>query len=296
MELLRKGKVKEVYDLDGEKLLFVFTDQISVFDKIIPSLVPKKGESLARTSTYWFSVANKIGIKNHFISLENGNRMYVKKFNIPKSAVTTNDKNYLIPLEFISRYYVAGSFYDRLKRGKDDFRKYGFRKFPEYGEQLPEPVFEATTKFEKTDRLLDVNEALKIGGLTKEELENIFELIRKMDMEISNQVAKRDLIHADGKKEFALDTDRSPYLVDTFGTADEDRWWDKKDYENQKITELSKEMVRQYYRSIGYYDELMNARVKGLNEPDIPPLPESMIHQVSELYVDLYERITGLKW
>jgi Phosphoribosylaminoimidazolesuccinocarboxamide (SAICAR) synthase len=68
MELIRKGKVKEVYDFDQDRLLFIFTNQISVFDKIIPSLIPKKGESLARTSAFWFNRASKLGIKNHFIS------------------------------------------------------------------------------------------------------------------------------------------------------------------------------------------------------------------------------------
>jgi|GEM_PF-6676953 len=83
MELIRKGKVKEVYDFDQDRLLFIFTNQISVFDKIIPSLIPRKGESLARTSAFWFNRASKLGIKNHFISLENGINMFVKNLRFP---------------------------------------------------------------------------------------------------------------------------------------------------------------------------------------------------------------------
>ncbi len=295
MKLLRKGKVKEVYD-NGENLLFVFTNQISVFDKIIPSLVPDKGASLARTSAYWFSLAERMGIKNHFISLEGGNRMIVKKFKIIEGKVSSNERNYLIPLEFVMRYYVAGSLNDRIEKGKIDYRNIGFKNKPRYGEKLPVPVFEMTTKFEKTDRLLDEVEAMEIAGISRHDIENIREMILKMDDKINSEVSKRGLIHADGKKEFALDNERNPVIVDTFGTADEDRFWERDEYENGNIVEKSKESVRQYYRAIGYYDDLMKARSSGITEPPIPALPEKMIEETSSLYRSLYERITGMKW
>ncbi|MGC8656000.1 MAG: phosphoribosylaminoimidazolesuccinocarboxamide synthase [Thermoplasmata archaeon] len=295
MKLLRKGKVKEVYDM-GENLLFIFTDQISVFDKIIPSIIPDKGASLARTSSFWFNIAEKMGLKNHFLSLESGNRMIVRKFNIIEGNVPGAEKNYLIPLEFVMRYYVAGSLNDRIEKGKLDYRDIGFRNRPKYGEKLPEPVFEMTTKFEKTDRLLDEREAMEIGGLSSEDIQDIREMILKMDERMNSEVLKRGLIHADGKKEFAMDSERNPVIVDTFGTADEDRFWEKSEYENGNIIEKSKEFVRQYYRSIGYYDELMKARSSGANEPPIPALPEDMIVKTSSLYRSLYERITGMKW
>ncbi len=295
MKLLRKGKVKEVYD-NGENLLFIFTDQISVFDKIIPSLIPDKGKSLARTSAHWFSIINKMGIENHFISLENGNRMTVRKFRILEGKITKNEKNYLIPLEFVMRHYVAGSLKDRIENGKTNYKELGFKNKPEYGEKLPEPLFEMTTKFEKTDRLLNEMEAMEIGGLTREDIERIKEIILKIDSSINSETLKRGLIHADGKKEFALDNERNPVVVDTFGTADEDRFWEKNDYDNGRIVEVSKEFVRQYYRSIGYYDALMKARNSGLSEPDIPALPDEMISKTSSLYRSLYERITGMKW
>ena len=85
-------------------------------------------------------------------------------------------------------------------------------------------------------------------------------------------------------------------IIDTFGTLDEDRWWDAAAYEAGRIEELSKEMVRQHYRSTGYHAELMEAREKGLPEPDIPALPQEIIDQVAKLYADMYERITGEKF
>jgi phosphoribosylaminoimidazole-succinocarboxamide synthase len=296
VKLIRKGKVKEVYDL-GENLLFVFTDQISVFDKVIPSLVPDKGESLARTSAYWFSKASKLNIPNHLLEFRNRKEMVVRKFEIIEGRVPKEKKNYLIPLEFIVRYYVAGSLLDRLEKGKTNFRDLGFGNPPKHGDKIPEPLFEMTTKFERTDRLLDHHEAKQIGGLDDYEVERIKEMILKMDKEINSETVSRGLIHADGKKEFAMDSERQPVLVDTFGTADEDRFWEKEEYERDGIlVERSKEFVRQYYRRIGYYDNLMNARNGKREEPPIPALPEKMINETSALYRNLFERITGKTW
>ncbi len=291
MELLRKGKVKEVYVVDAEKLLFRFTDNISVFDKIIPSKIPRKGETLCKSSAFWFRKIGERGIKNHFLNCEDS-EMLVKRFQIlPKPS--TQDENYLIPLEFITRYYLAGSLYDRIREGKVDYKKLGFSRMPQYGEELPEPYFEITTKFEEFDRKLDWDEAKQIGGLTTREIEDIREIILKIDAIIKEEVEKRGLIHVDGKKEFALGAGREIYVVDTFGTLDEDRWWDKEKYQQGEIVQLSKEFVRQYYRKIGYHAKLMEARKKGEEEPPIPPLPGDMIQKVSKLYIDMYHRITG---
>ncbi len=292
MELLRKGKVKEVYDF-GDELLFRFTDNISVFDKIIPSQIPNKGKILCHTSAFWFEKTDGIGIKNHYLQCNNA-EMKVKKFRIVERG-SKNERDFLIPLEFIVRYYVAGSLYSRLKKGLISPDDIGFHRMPEYGEPLSDPMFEITTKFEDYDRLVTTKEAMEIGGIDRHELLEIKEIILKIDKMMENEVKRRNLIHVDGKKEFALNSDRVPVVVDTLGTMDEDRWWDLKEYENGNIVQLSKEFVRDYYRSIGYYDLLMEARKRGAQEPKIPPLPADMIERVKVLYEMMYERITGLQ-
>ncbi|WP_297218112.1 phosphoribosylaminoimidazolesuccinocarboxamide synthase [Thermoplasma sp.] len=294
MKFITSGKVKDVYD-DGDTLIFRFSNRISVFDKIIPTEIENKGESLCRTSSFWFRYIGDHGIKNHFIEMVDRRTMRVHKYDVP-DKVGPSSSNYVIPLEFITRHYVAGSLYDRLKAGSTKPEDIGFNHFPEYGEKLPSPLFEVTTKREKTDRLLDMDEALKISGLTREEYEEIQETVLSIDEMMDSEVGKRGLIHADGKKEIALGPKREIVIVDTFGTADEDRFWEKKDYDAGKIVELSKEMVRQYYRSTGYHDRLYDARSRGLPEPDIPPLPDDMAKKVSDLYRTMYERITGQKW
>jgi phosphoribosylaminoimidazole-succinocarboxamide synthase len=296
MKLTRQGKVKDVYEVDQHTLEFVFSDKISVFDKTIPSLIPHKGETLCRSSAFWFQVARSCGIKTHFRELVPPNRMRVAKVQVleyPKIDKKTN--NYLIPLEVICRHYVAGSLWDRIQNGQVKPAKIGFKANDEvkYGDKLPEPYVEFTTKLEKIDRSVTKKEALKLACLTNDEYNDIIGAVLKIDERIAEEVERRDLIHVDGKKEYAFDENRELMIVDTFGTADEDRWWDWESYSKGQFVELSKENVRQYYRHLGYYDKLMEARKMGKVEPKIPSLPEAKIKEISELYIDMFERITG---
>ena len=297
MKLLMKGKVKEVYEIDDDKLEFLFTDKISVFDKIVPSQIPFKGETLCRTSAHWFEIVEKMGIKTHYISVTSANRMRVRRVNVIKDYGLINERttNYLIPLEFICRYYVAGSLFDRIKKGTVKAKELGFSETRRirYGDKLEQPFFEQTTKLEQVDRLLTKEKALKISGLTEGEYDGIKEMVLSIDEKVHSQVEKRGLIHVDGKKEFAFDPSRNLMIIDTFGTADEDRFWDKEKYELGEYVELSKEYVRQYYRTTNYFDKLSYARKHRLEEPEIPPLPDDVIEKVSDLYIESFERITG---
>jgi phosphoribosylaminoimidazole-succinocarboxamide synthase len=104
------------------------------------------------------------------------------------------------------------------------------------------------------------------------------------------------LIHVDGKKEFALGPGRVPVLVDSFGTLDEDRWWDAEEYEKGNIVQLSKEFVRQHYISTGHQEALRLARDAGTEDPPIPALPQQVIDDTASLYASMYERLTGLEF
>src|SRR3989449_4664564 len=297
MKLLQKGKVKEVYEVSDDELEFAFTDQISVFDKVIPSLVPHKGETLCRTSAYWFNVVQGMGIRTHFLRVAEGNRMRVRRVQVihEYSKLSPRTRNSLIPLEVIARYYVAGSLHDRLKDGRVRPQDVGFPKghVPAYGEPLPEPFLETTTKLEKVDRELSRDEAIRISGLTPVEYDALLDAVLKIDETVNTVVRKRGLVHVDGKKEFAMDPERRLMLVDTFGTADEDRFWDLASYEKGEHVELSKEFVRRYYRKTGYHERLMASRRSGQTEPDIPALPDNVLKDVSNLYISLFERLTG---
>src|SRR3989454_4057525 len=210
-------------------------------------------------------------------------------------TITSKTKNFLIPLEVIARYYVAGSLHDRIKAGKIRPADAGFPTghAPRYGEPLPRPIVEVTTKLEKVDRELTTAEALAISKLSPAEYDDLVKAVLMIDDRLNTEVRKRGLIHVDGKKEFAMDPERRLMLVDTFGTADEDRFWDLASYEKGEHVELSKEFVRGYYRKIGYHDRLTVARKAGQSEPEIPALPDNVLKDTSDLYISLFERLTG---
>jgi len=297
-KLLMKGKVKEAYDL-GDRLEFRFTDNISVFDKVIPSQIPFKGETLSREGMYWFKIAEKMGIKTHFLEYLPPAGMSCRKVDILQPGqITSKSKNYLIPLEWICRWYVAGSLYDRVKEGRISARELGFPAghAVSQGEPLPEPFIEVSTKLEKTDRLLQKDEALQISGLSADEYEQAREIVLRIDEDLGRSVLARGLVHVDGKKELAFDEERCIMVVDVYGTADEDRFWDRAGYEEGRFVDLSKEYVRQYYRQTGYKDRLYAAREAGEEEPPIPALPDDVVAETSRIYIKLYEMITGEKF
>jgi phosphoribosylaminoimidazole-succinocarboxamide synthase len=301
MKPIYSGSVKEIYQVpEKDEVEFLFTDKISVFDKPIPSLIPNKGESLCRTAVHWFEMTEAMGIKTHFIKQVSPQKIRVKQVNIIKDYNQINSKTtrYLVPCEFITRYYVAGSLFDRIKNRDISPQEIGYEESKKvtYGDKLPQPFFETTTKLERVDRKIDFAEAMNISGISENTLKEIKAAIFRLDERINEDVARRGLIHVDGKKEFGMDENRNLMIVDVFGTADEDRFWDAEKYSHNEWVEMSKEVVRQYYRKIGYKDALYEARAKGEPEPDIPPLPDDMISRVTEVYVSLYEKITGKKF
>jgi phosphoribosylaminoimidazole-succinocarboxamide synthase len=296
-KFLRRGKVKEVYEVSPTELEFRFTNDISVFDKHIPSEIPFKGETLARTASHWFALCSRMNIQHHFLRLSGPTSMRVRRVRIvPKPrTLGPRPKDYLVPLELIVRYYLAGSMWDRVQAGKVSGRDLGFKadRTLAYGMELPEPHFEVTTKLEPVDRLLTIEEALELAAVDRAQLDAIRETILKLDGAMQAEIGPRGLLHVDGKKEFGIDAEGVPRVVDTFGTADEDRFWDKGAYERGRQVDFSKEFVRQHYRQSGYYDRLVRAREAKTEEPSIPPLPPLLVDEVSRLYTTVYQRLTG---
>jgi phosphoribosylaminoimidazole-succinocarboxamide synthase len=223
--------------------------------------------------------------------------MRVRRVRVVPNPRTLGDrpKNYLVPLEFIVRYYVAGSMSDRLKAGQMKPEELGFPAgHPvKYGDALPEPHFETTTKLEPVDRHLDTKEALELSLLDRRQMDSIRETILKIDEAMGKEIEPRGLLHVDGKKEFAVDDEGTLMVVDTFGTADEDRFWDRGAFEHGRFVEFSKEFVRQHYRGTGYYDDLQRARAENKPEPPIPPLPPLLVDEASRLYTTVFQRLTG---
>jgi|TARA_B100000959_G_scaffold99682_1_gene105441 phosphoribosylaminoimidazole-succinocarboxamide synthase len=298
-EMLYRGKVKQVWSTDDPDIIeFRYTDQISVFDQIIPSLIPRKGESLNRASCHWFRLVQEEGIcDTHVVEMNAPDRVLARRFDVIKEpgAIPKDAENFFVPLEVICRHYLAGTAWRRYQRGEVTAGDLGFGSDDQLseGEKLPKPFLEVSTKFEKFDRNLDRKEALQISNIESEELDSILSIVLEVDSVIDRETSKRGLIHVDGKKEFALGPGRVPVLIDSFGTLDEDRWWDLESYDRGEIVQLSKESVRQHYIESGHHAELYEARQAGTLEPPIPALPDHIISNTAELYATMFERLTG---
>ena len=233
-EMLYQGKVKQVWSTDDQDILeFRFTNQISVFDQIIPSIIPRKGESLNRTTAHWFKLVEQEGVcGTHLVELNGPDRCLVRKVEVIKEpgAIPRDAEWVFVPLEFIVRHYLSGSAWRRFERGELTAESLGVSEDAEYGVKLSQPFVEVTTKFEAYDRNIDRTEALEISNITEQEFDSIVQAALKVDEIIEREAARNGLIHVDGKKEFALGPGRKVVLVDTFGTLDEDRWWDAEAY------------------------------------------------------------------
>ena len=228
-----------------------FTNQISVFDQIIPSLIPRKGESLNRTTAHWFKLIEEAGIcKTHLIEVNAPDRCLVRKVKVIKEpgAIPRDMEWVFVPLEVIVRHYLSGSAWRRFQRGELTAEQLGVAADCEYGVKLTQPFVEVTTKFETFDRNIGREEALEISNITEEELDNIVAAALAVDEIIEREAGKSNtrFVHV----EFALGTNK--VVLVTFGTLDEDRWWDAEAYANGECIELSKEFVRSHYIETGH--------------------------------------------
>ena len=196
-EMLYQGKVKQVWSTDDPDVLeFRFTNQISVFDQIIPSLIPRKGESLNRTTAHWFKLVEEEGVcGTHLVEVNAADRCLVRKVEVIKEpgAIPRDMEWVFVPLEFICRHYLSGSAWRRFQRGELTPEQLGVPADCEYGAKLEKPFVEVTTKFEAYDRNIDRAEALEISNITDEEYDSIVTAVLKIDEIIEREAAKNGL-------------------------------------------------------------------------------------------------------
>ena len=271
-KLVRRGKVKDVYEVDENTLLFLFTDRISAFDVILPSIIPHKGEILCKFTDYWFRT---LDTPNHMLKVIDKDKILVKKLDI-------------IPIECVIRGYLYGSLYERVikKEVEVDFE-------PILASKLPKPMFDPTTKYEENDRPISHEEIIKKGWLTEEEFDALKLRSILLYKKISEIVDNAGFIMADIKFEFGRDQDGKILLGDSIG-PDEFRLWNKEQYKIGKSQEaFDKQIVRDWLIKVGYKQKLDKYRYNKLKDPAPPKLPNEIITQVFERYIYTYEKITG---
>jgi phosphoribosylaminoimidazole-succinocarboxamide synthase len=276
---------------------FTFTDDYSVFDYgKMPDGIPGKGEALCRMSAYNFKELEKRGIKTHFLGMPSGNQMEVSLTRVlypQKNEISAGEQNYLVPLEVIFRNSLpkGSSVFKRLDRGQTTYQELGLDRMPTPGEQLEKPIIDYSTKLEETDRYLTVIEAMELARISEEQLIEIKETALKINEFLNEKAQQIGLEHADGKVEFALFPGGQLTLVDVLGTLDEDRFLFNGFH-------LSKQVLRDYYKTTPWADEFYAALDKGIPKPEWPApprLPQEVIDVVANLYKSACEEWTGEK-
>ena len=270
----KRGKVKDVYEIGHDQLLFIFTDRVSAYDVVLPSTIPRKGEVLAKLAAFWF---NNLNTPHHMVRLEDTNRMVVRKLK-------------MIPVEAVVRGYLYGSLYERLTKSE-----ISIPVEPILAAKLPEPYFDPTTKSDVKDEPVTMEQIEEEGWLDPARLD----AVRKKTVEIYNKMSlraeKAGFILADLKLEFGFDKQENILLADSIG-PDEFRLWPRSDYSPGKTQEsYDKQPIRDWLGKVGYKKTLDEARREGRTTPRPPDLPADLIQETSRRYIIAYERLTGLK-
>jgi phosphoribosylaminoimidazole-succinocarboxamide synthase len=270
----KRGKVKDVYDLGNDQLLFLFTDRVSAYDVVLPATIPRKGEVLAKLGAYWFEY---LDVPNHMVRLENPNRMVVQKLK-------------MIPVECVARGYLYGSLYERVKK-----KEISMPVEPVMAAKLSEPIFDPTTKSDVKDEPVTMQQIEDEGWLTPEQLRLMKDTTMQIYRKMSERAEKAGFLLADLKLEFGFDKHENIVLGDSIG-PDEFRLWPRDNYAPGKTQEsYDKQPIRDWLDKVGYKKSLDQARKEGRPVPRPPELPTELVEEVSGRYVIAYERLTGLK-
>lgn len=277
LKLLKRGKVRDIFYINDNKLLIVSTDRISAFDYVLKSLIPFKGIVLNKLSIFWFQ---KLKVDNHFLG-DDLTSYGLGKYNELKDRSMVVQMSKPLPFEFIVRGYLVGGGYREYKKNgsisgielPDGLRE---------GDRLPEPIFTPTTKEETGhDRPVKFEELVNSLGEEKARyLRNKAISIYKYGKDLALQ---RGIIIADTKFEFG-EIDGRAILIDEALTPDSSRFFDLNEYNKGKLINLDKEYVRTYLLNSGWDRKSLP-----------PPLPEDVVKKTSERYIKIYEILTENK-
>ena len=283
LELYASGKVRDVYRVDNEHLLFVATDRISAFDYVLASGIPHKGRVLTQMSLFWFDFLKSV-TQNHLVTANvNEYPAHLQKYRSELSGrsmlVVKAD---MIAVECVVRGYISGSAW---KEYKQNGTVCGI-KLPaglKESDKLPEPIFTPATKaLSGHDENISFEEMVKrVGG-------DLSKKLRSLSLEIYTRAAEyaagRGIIIADTKFEFG-NTARRLILGDEVLTPDSSRFWPADKYAPGRAQDsYDKQYVRDYLEQIHWN-----------KQPPAPALPQDVARHTSEKYLEAYLQLTGHK-
>ncbi len=274
LELLAKGKVREIYGL-GDDLLMVASDRISTYDAVHPTEIPDKGNVLTALSVLWFDLTADV-VPNHLISATDGVPAELRGRALRVKRLK------MLPVECVVRGYITGS-------GWKDYGATGAVSGIELpaglreSERLPAPIFTPSTKADEGhDEAIDIDRAAELVGSRE-----LAERLRDVSIAVYEAVAAhargRGVILADTKFELGFDNDGTLTLGDEVCTPDSSRFWPVEGYgPGRSQPSFDKQYVRDWASQSGWD-----------KSPPAPELPDDVVAGTRQRYVDAYERITG---
>lgn len=280
LKLIRKGKVKDIYEYDDDGnnniILFHFSDRVSAFDVKMATPIPKKGEVLCRFGEFWF---NALGTPHHMIRVVDKDKMLVKRLS-------------MIPMECVVRGYFYGSFVDRYRDHLGKMLPADYK--PVLAGRLPRPVFDPTTKSEEHDVPVNKEQAVKMGLVSAEDYDYLEKTSIALYEKMSAIADRGGFIIADVKFEFGRDEHGRIVLGDSLG-PDEYRLWIKSDWKPGSTQDAyDKQHLRDWLIQTGFKDRV-DALAKDGKKPEPPTVDPQVVSELSRRYILAYERISGQK-
>lgn len=285
---IRRGKVRDVYDLGGRGLLIVASDRISAFDVVLPTGIPDKGKVLTQVSNFWFDyLARAAGVKHHLIATDIAAfpaELQAHADQLRGRAVLVK-KAKVVPIECIVRGYITGSGWKEYLKSQSvcGIKLPGGLK---QCDKLPQPIFTPTTKAEKGhDENVTFEEAAAQVG------QKVMAYVREQSIALyakADEYARsRGIIIADTKFEWGVpETGGDPILIDEALTPDSSRFWPADQYQpGHDQPSFDKQYVRNYLETLTW-----NKTYPG------PELPEDVQRNTRAKYVEAYEKLTGKKF
>lgn len=281
LELIQKGKVRDLYALDDQHMLIVTTDRLSAFDVVLPDPIPGKGKVLTAVSNFWFKRMAPLA-PNHLVDFPLQQVLSATDYALIAEQAIVVRKLKPLPVEAIVRGYLIGS-------GWKDYQNTGAVcgiQLPpglQQADQLPQAIYTPSTKAAvgQHDENIDFVRTVEILG------NDIAQQVRDLSLAIYTQAAQyalqRGIIIADTKFEFGLDEHNQLVLIDEVLTPDSSRFWPADSYRpGTSPASFDKQFVRDYLETLDW-----NKQAPG------PNLPKQIIAKTAQKYAEAQQRLLG---
>ena len=281
LPLLHQGKVRDIYDINQDKMLIVTTDRISAFDVIMNETIPYKGQVLNQMASFWFNKIEDI-VPNHLTHEE------VSKFVLEDEALRIKNRAVVvkkltpIPIEAIVRGYLVGSGWKEYQKDQS-ICQIDLPSGLKLASQLPETIFTPSNKAAVGDHDENISMAScieLIGQDLTDQISNISLEIYKVAYEVA---LEKGIMIADTKFEFGTDSSGKLFIMDEVLTPDSSRFWSKDNYQvGTSPHSFDKQFIRDWLESQDWD-----------KTPPPPKLPDNIIQKTSQKYLDIFEKLTG---